>query len=104
MLMDVTEYMPENMKEEDKRVYEELENAKERVLSDSSIDEYLNEKCQYGCVTSKVLKELLEPFIGYLRHIYDYHMLDFTVDCIDGYDDAEVESLKAKQPKGVVEV
>lgn len=89
-------YSVDNLKDEDKRCVDEIEYVKERVLAEDTIDEFLSEYSNSGKTTNEILKELLSPFVEYLREEIEHCICDKIISAIEDYTDEELECLMAK--------
>ena len=80
---DIYDY--KNLKDEDKGKYDFLSFAKDRILNETTVDDYLETKEEFGIKTKGMIKEFLLPFIDYLR-LETYKLsVDFLIETIDSY-------------------
>lgn len=89
-------YSVDNLKDEDKRCVDEIEYVKERVLAEDTIDDFLSEYSNGGKATGELMKELLVPFVEYLREEIEHCICDKIISAIEDYTDEELECLMAK--------
>ena len=92
MFLDTAIYNEKNLKSEDKKSYENMNEFKEALISEETVDDYI-ESTNNGKYTSQLLKEVLIPFVKYVREAGDYILTDFVVSTIDKYSDEYMKSV-----------
>lgn len=93
---DPNMYSVDNLKDEDKRRVDEIEYVKERVMSEEVIDDFLSEHSNGGKTTVKLLKEMLIPFVEYLREETEHYICDIVIGSIEDYTEEELKYLMAR--------
>jgi len=93
MYLETATYNPDNLNPTDRVITDELTEAKNLILNQDVLDEYLEEKYENACFTAQLVKEHLEPFIDFLKKKWDYCICDRIIDSIDNYSEEEFEEI-----------
>ncbi len=92
-MLETEYYAKEYLKPEDQNTVDEIEAMRADVLSDATLDEFL-EKTKGGELTKALIREQLAPFVEFLKDRIDFGIVDFIIAKIDDYPDEEYEKLK----------
>lgn len=102
MRVDVDIYNPDHLNENDKNSLDAIENVKVRVLSLDVIKSFLEDKGVTG-IQAQLYAEILKEFIAFQNELAEYEKVDFIIEAIDSYSEAEFEMLhKQAQEKSAL--
>lgn len=96
-MLETEYYSKDYLRKEDSETVDEIRILQEEIFSDSTIEEFFENKLNLNSETAMALvkDEFLTPFTEYLRERFEYFICDFIISKIDNYPDEEYEALKA---------
>lgn len=102
MRVDPDIYNPDHLKENDRKSLNAIESVRVRVLSPDVIESFLEDKGITG-IQAQLYSEFLKEFIEYQDELAKYEKVDFIIEAIDSYSEAEFEMLhKQAQEKSAL--
>lgn len=78
-------YLRSQLSEGDREKIALMDRLTDTVLSDGVVNDYLNE-CVEGETVQKLYKEVLTPFLAYVRERAEFNKTDFIISAVDGYE------------------
>ena len=78
-------YLRSQLTENDKEKVALMDRLTDTTLSDNTISDYLNESIE-GETLKQLYREVLTPFLAYVRERAEFKKTDFIITAIDGYD------------------
>lgn len=78
-------YLRSQLTEGDKEKVALMDRLTETTLSDSVINDYLNESVE-GETGKQLYREVITPFLAYVRERAEFNKTDFIIAAVDGYE------------------
>lgn len=93
MQIDYNTYKPEHLKKSDKETLDRIENVRQKVMTDSVVEEFIESK-DVGSTIQSIYRDVLKEFVKYISERVEYAKVDFIIECIDSYSDEEFDALR----------
>ncbi len=93
MYFDPSVYNIENLRPEDKKELELIEDVKTRLLSRDSVDVFVNDRDIMGSTLQGIYRDILIEYVKYLNEQLEYYKVDMIMNKIDGYPKEELRRI-----------
>lgn len=93
MRIDTEKYDYRNLKPSDKAQVDAIENTKQNVLNKTVVEDFLETNNVNGNALRGVYRDVLDGFVEYLKERCEYCKIDFIMEAIDNYTEAEYNEL-----------
>lgn len=94
MRIDTEKYDYRNLKPSDKAQVDAIENTKQNVLNKAVVEDFLETNNVNGDALRGVYRDVLGGFVEYLKERCEYCKIDFIMETIDNYTEAEYNELR----------
>ena len=83
--MEKAEYSIDELERADRQSVEAVNEFAETVLSEQTVERYLSDNI-FGTSVKSLYKDILIPFVEYLREQTEYHKVDMILEYCEEYE------------------